>query len=49
MCPPVPEIAPAISISMITKLKKLAYNKQGIPKPPDLGYVLPPIPSMEEM
>ena len=35
---------------MVVKLKKLALNHRGIPKPPDLGYTVTyPIPSMEEM
>ena len=35
---------------MVVKLKKLALNHRGIPRPPDLGYkVTYPIPSMEEM
>jgi hypothetical protein len=35
---------------MITKLKKLALNYRGIPRPPNLGYeVTYPIPSFQEM
>ena len=48
MCPEVPKVA--ISITMVTKLKKLALNSRGIPRPPDLGYkVTYPIPSFEDM
>lgn len=39
-----------ISMPMVVKLKKLAVNYRGIPRPPDLGYTVPyPIPTMEEM
>lgn len=48
MCPEVLKIV--ISISLVTKLKKLALNSRGIPRPPDLGYkVTYPIPTLEEM
>jgi len=48
MCPEIPK--EVISIRMVTKLKKLALNHKGIPKPPNLGYkVTYPIPTMEEM
>jgi len=48
MCPePAKKV---ISIPVVAKLKKLALNHRGIPKPPDLGYNVPyPIPTMEEM
>lgn len=44
-CPDVPKIK--IKIAMVTKLKKLALNHRGIPKPPELGYTVTyPIPTM---
>lgn len=49
ICPPVPVKTVDIIVKTVMKLKKLVYNKLGIPKPPDLGYVLPPVPTMEEM
>ena len=49
ICPPVPVVSTPVLVETVQKLKKLAYNHLGIPKPPDLGYVLPPVPSMEEM
>jgi hypothetical protein len=49
MCPPVP-VKVAVSIPLITKLKKLALNYRGIPRPPELGYkVTYPIPTLEDM